>query len=87
MIPKYQDPLLIPGGQKMPAEHNIDVNGELQREGVSAHQLIMTESKGNIQSSNNILRHTAVKKFDQVDTIESAAVEKVLQAKTGGNSQ
>lgn len=58
----------------------INVEKTLVMESVQAHQHIMNESKGNIQSSNNLLRHVAVKKFDQVDAIESSAVEKVLQA-------
>ena len=54
------------------------VAGELLREGVSAHQSIMVESKGNIQHSNNLTRLMANKKFDEVGSIESRAVDKVL---------
>lgn len=64
-------------------ENTIDVNQSLATESVQAHQHIMNESKGNVQSSNNLVRHIAAKKFDQVDAIESSAVEKVLQAGNG----
>lgn len=45
-----------------------------------SHMRLMEEAFGNISSANNIVRHTAAKKFDQVDAIESSAVEKVLKA-------
>jgi len=60
------------------------VLGELIREGVSAHQLMMTESKGNIQHSNNLTRLIAAKKFDEVGSIESRAVDRVLAGTNGG---
>ena len=75
-----QDPLIIPvpqGGSSM-ASHPLNTQELLVMESVQAHQHIMNESKANIQSSNNLLRHVAVKKFDQVDAIESSAVTKVL---------
>lgn len=58
------------------------VKEQLTIETVQAHQHIMNESKANVQSSNNLVRHIAAKKFDQVDAIESSAVEKVLNAGT-----
>ena len=80
MVPDFeQDPLLIPIGESEMAGE-IDINNALVMESVQAHQHIMNESKSNIQSSNSLLRHVAVKKFDQVDAIESSAVEKVLTA-------
>lgn len=66
--------------ERMPAELPETVAAQLTMESVQAHQHIINESKGNIQSSNNIVRHVAAKKFDQVDAIESSAVEKVLKA-------
>lgn len=47
-------------------------------EGITSHQLIMTESKGNIQHDNGLLRKIALKKFDEVGSIESRAVDRVL---------
>lgn len=69
-------------GETQVGENEMDINVQetLVMESVQAHQHIMNESKGNIQSSNNLLRHVAVKKYDQVDAIESSAVEKVLNA-------
>jgi len=59
----------------------MDVNQVLELlklESVQAHQHIMNESKANIQSVNNLLRHIAAKKFDKVDVIESSTLAKVL---------
>ena len=64
----------------MPAELPETVAAQLTMESVQAHQHIINESKGNIQSSNNIVRHVAAKQFAKVDAIESSAVEKVLKA-------
>ena len=73
--------ILGPAKEKtMPAELPETVAAQLTMESVQAHQHIINESKGNIQSSNNIVRHVAAKKFDQGDAIESSAVEKVLKA-------
>jgi hypothetical protein len=66
-----------------PVDLPSGVLGELLREGVSAHQSLMTESKGNIQHSNNMLRSMANKKFDEVGSVESRAVDRVL---SGGNA-
>lgn len=62
----------------MPIDLPEGVAAELLREGVSAHQLIMLESRGNIQHSNNLARLMANKKFDEVGSIESRAVDRVL---------
>jgi len=67
-------------GENEMADLPESVHTSLLTESVQAHQLIMTESKGNIASSSNLVRHIAAKKFDQVDTIEASAVEKVLTA-------
>jgi len=47
-------------------------------EGIGAHQTVMTESKGNIGHQNALLRSMALKKFDEVGSIEARAVETVL---------
>lgn len=61
-------------------ETTVDVRQSLIVESVQAHQSVMNESKMNGVFANNLLRTVAVKKYDQVDAIESSAVEKVLQA-------
>lgn len=72
-----QDPLRIPiGGKKM----SIDLNAILTQESIQAHQHTMNESKSNVQSSNNLVRHVAVKKFDEVQAIESKAVRGVFDS-------
>jgi len=47
-------------------------------EGIAAHQILMTEAKGNISHDMGLLRKIALKKFDEVGSIESRAVDKVL---------
>jgi len=83
-MPEQQDPLEVPVGDNENPERETIMNESIKEmlvmESFQAHQHIMNESKGNVQSSNNLLRHVAVKKFDQVDSIESASVEKVLTA-------
>ncbi len=84
-----QDPLEIPvpaGGKRMATVDLPEgVAGELLREGVATHQQMMLESKGNIQHSNNLARLSANKKFDEVGSIESRAVDMILAG--GPNSK
>ena len=56
------------------------------QEGIGAHQLVMTESKGNIGHQNALLRAVSLKKFDEVGSIESRAVDRVLAGVTGGDA-
>ena len=51
----------------------------LKAEHLEAQTLVMTEIKGNVANSNNLLRLSATKKYDEVGSIESRAVDKVLQ--------
>ena len=51
----------------------------IKAEHLQAQTLIMTEIKGNFINSNNLTRLTVTKKFDEVGSIESRAVDKVLQ--------
>ena len=55
-----------------------EVAGEIARAGVSVHQLLMTESGGNIMHANQVLRSIANKKFDEIGGIEARAVDRVL---------
>jgi len=48
-------------------------------EALQSHSDLMHDTRGNIQSAHNILRHSGVKKFNVVDPIESAAVEMILK--------
>ncbi len=50
----------------------------LLSEGIAAHQTVMVESKGNIGHQNALLRAMALKKFDEVGSIEARAVDRVL---------
>ncbi len=56
-----------------------NVKAHLKAESVSAQTLLMTEIKGNISNSNNIGRLATIKKFDELGTAESRAVDKVLR--------
>lgn len=52
----------------------------LLTEGTKAHQVRMQESMMNGESSNNLTRHSAVKKFDQIGTEEAAGIARVAYA-------
>ena len=67
-------------GDKKVADLPEGVLTSLLNESVQAHQAVMHEAKNNAASANNLVRHIAAKKFDQVDTIEASSVEKVLTA-------
>lgn len=59
-----------------------DVTELLMEQTVRNHQALMHDSGANEQNVHNILNNTAVKKYNEVDPIQSAAVEMVL-----GNAQ
>jgi len=58
----------------------MNVQEVIVNESAQAHSGQMLEIRGNISSANNIVRHSAAKKFDQVDAIESSAVERILSS-------
>lgn len=45
---------------------------------MESHAALMHDSRANEQNAHSIARHSAVRKFDQVDPIEAAAVEMIL---------
>ena len=47
-------------------------------ESAGSHSALMHDTRGNEQSAHNILRHSGVRKYDQVDPIEAAATEMIL---------
>ena len=42
------------------------------------HSSLMHGTRANEQSAHNIARHSSVRKFDQVDPVEAAAVEVII---------
>lgn len=53
---------------------------QIMAESMQAHSWLMTESKMNGQSSNNIVRHSAAQKFAELDAVEASANERVLNS-------
>ena len=76
--------VLTPSGPNGPGENEMsgDISEDclelLLDEEMGALDEAMVELVGNFQSSDNILRHSSVRKFNQDDPIEAAAVEKIL---------
>lgn len=64
------------------AEVSVDIDddccGNILNEALQSHSDLMHDTRGNIQSAHNILRHSGVRKYNEVDPIESAAVEMIL---------
>lgn len=50
-------------------------------EGAQSHQSLMHDTRGNEQSAHSVLRHTVVKKFDEVGPIQAAASEVIMRIK------
>ena len=77
------DILLTPnsysGEMTMPTDMAEDMTQVLLEEGGRASNLLLTESAGNVQHVSNVARSVGVKKYDEVDPIESAAVDRVLR--------
>lgn len=46
---------------------------------LETQETLVAESQGNIQSSNSIMRHSASRQLNQVDPIEAACAEMILQ--------
>ena len=56
-----------------------DQTAMLLGEGAGSHQSLMHDTRGNEQSAHNVLKHTVVKKFDEVGPIEAAAAEVIMK--------
>ena len=48
------------------------------QESLYSHSDLMHDTRANVQSAHNILRHSGVQKYNEVDPIEAAAVEMIL---------
>jgi len=68
----------LPGEEKMAQDISDDCLELLLDEEMGGMDEAMLELLGNYQSSDNILRHSSVRKFNQDDPIEAAAAEKIL---------
>ena len=55
-----------------------NVLSTLKASAVRVHTLVMSEMEGNVTNTNNLTRMTVTKKFDEVGSIQSRAVHKVL---------
>tara|TARA_R100000951_G_scaffold78474_1_gene66219 strand:- start:72 stop:296 length:225 start_codon:yes stop_codon:yes gene_type:complete len=55
----------------------------LTQQGIQASQQLMAETMGNIQSSANVVRHAAAKKFDEIGGIEARSAGSVLNVPLG----
>lgn len=84
--PGGNDPPQTEGERMTIVDLPAGVAAELLREGVSGHQTIMLESKGNIQHGNAMLRAISNKKFDEVGSTEARAVDRVLAGPNGANN-
>lgn len=47
-------------------------------ESAQSHSALMHDTRANEQSAHNVLRHSAVRKYDEVDPLEAAAAEMIL---------
>ena len=56
-----------------------DQTAMLLGEGAGSHQSLMHDTRGNEQSAHGVLRHTTVKKYDEVGPIEAAASEVIMR--------
>jgi len=59
------------------------VGTTLLNQAVQSHQFLMTESQGNIQHANNMLRSVGNKKFDQLSSVEAQANRAVTNTPIG----
>lgn len=73
----------IPEREHMAIDLEPGVAQAILNSGVNAHQFLMTAEQGNIQTSNNITRLTAAKKFDELGTAEGKAVQGVTAVPHG----
>lgn len=46
---------------------------------LKTHDALMSESQGNVQGANSVVRYSAARKFNQEDPLEAACAEMILQ--------
>lgn len=56
-----------------------NVKTKLQETSHRIHQSVMTQSRQNVISSNNIVRHSAAKQLDEVGPETARAIDKILR--------
>lgn len=61
-----------------PADLSDDAAELLYEDSLRSHASLMHDTRGNEQSAHTVLRHTGVKKYDEVGPIEAAASEVIL---------
>ena len=55
-----------------------NVKTHLQAAGMRAHQNAMHQSRGNVRSSNNIIRHSSARQVDEMGAAQARTVDKIL---------
>lgn len=68
-----------PGGNEMDGDLTNDSLELLLEQSTGAFDQLAIDAAGSAQSSNDIVRHSAARKFNQEDPIEAAAAEMILQ--------
>lgn len=68
-----------PGGSEMDGDLTNDSLELLLEQSTGAFDQLAIDAAGSAQSSNDIVRHSAARKFNQEDPIEAAAAEMILQ--------
>lgn len=67
----------------MPNEPDMDLSNDslelLLEQDIKAHDNLMLEHGGNVESSHSIVRHSGARKFNQEDPIEAATSELILK--------
>lgn len=56
-----------------------NVKTKIQSRFHSGHSLTMLESKSNVQSSNNIARHSSTRMIDEPSPQQARAIDKILR--------
>ena len=69
--------------KKMALDLPDGVGTTLLNQAVQAHQFLMTESQGNIQHANNMLRSQANQQFGELSSIEAQANRAVTNTPIG----
>lgn len=77
-MPEIEIPVPIPGEDEMAADISNDAAELLFEQTARNHQALQHDTRANEQSAHNVLNHSTVKKYNEVDPIQSAAVEMVL---------
>ena len=66
----------------MPAVLGANQKAVLHQEAASSHQLHMSRIKNNKSNTNNIVRLSAAKQFDEPSPQRAAAIERIMSTNT-----